>query len=108
MVSACPGVETTGQGGGGAVCSGVAALRGSPCALSPLLAGLTSFIFFRRPKGWLYWLAKQAVFLIAWVLGRLQRIDLHQVREPHPPAQQPAPRDDLVRATRAARSGIEF
>lgn len=39
--------------------------------------GLSTFIFFRRPRGWLYWIAKQIIFLVTLIFGRLQRIELH-------------------------------
>lgn len=41
-----------------------------------VLAGFANFLFFRRPKGFLYWLAKQAIFVLAYISGTLQRLDL--------------------------------
>lgn len=43
-----------------------------------LYAGLSIFLFFRRPKGFLYWIAKQIVFILAYIFGRLQRVDFHE------------------------------
>lgn len=40
------------------------------------VAGFANFLFFRRPKGWLYWLVKQAVFVLSYISGSLQRLDL--------------------------------
>lgn len=49
----------------------------SPHACNIFLPGLSTFIFFRRPRGWLYWIAKQIIFITCCIFGRLQRIELN-------------------------------
>ena len=45
-------------------------------------AGLSEFIFFRRPRGFLYYLAKKFVMLVSALVGTAQLMDFFEVSAP--------------------------